>query len=413
MAQDFNLSASPTAVGSGARAMGLGNAFIAVADDATAASWNPGGLSQLERPELSLAIEGMHEHSDMRVSQHPEASGSHSFELADLNYLSLVYPFQRMGRNMVFSLNYLKQYRLGKDLYFHHEEVSGFGAPFMDINDIWMKQDGELTSLSPAFGVDVTDRLALGIAVNIWNHGVTGASKFRREVYQELRWGADGFFWVQETPSIFTSTYEVEKGYSVAIGALYRLSEEWTFGAVAKPAYKLRLDRDDRANLLYEDLDDVLEFPWVAGAGVAWRPSDTLTLSSDVTWTQWSEYTLYDDRYLEEENPRNPLNSGHSISEAECDDVFTCRFGMEYLIVREESVVPLRCGLAYDPGPAIDQIDEYYTASVGIGYQRGRFMADLAYELRWGDDTGTSIRGVSASQDSLRQRLLLSLIVYL
>jgi len=50
---------------------------------------------------------------------------------------------------------------------------------------------------------------------------------------------------------------------------------------------------------------------------------------------------------------------------------------------------------------------------VGIGYQRGRFMADLAYELRWGDDTGTSIRGVSASQDSLRQRLLLSLIVYL
>ena len=40
-------------VGSGARAFGMGGAFIAVADDATAASWNPAGLSQLEKPELS------------------------------------------------------------------------------------------------------------------------------------------------------------------------------------------------------------------------------------------------------------------------------------------------------------------------------------------------------------------------
>ena len=41
-------------VGSGARALGMGGAFIAVADDATAASWNPGGLIQLETPEVSI-----------------------------------------------------------------------------------------------------------------------------------------------------------------------------------------------------------------------------------------------------------------------------------------------------------------------------------------------------------------------
>jgi hypothetical protein len=40
--------------GSGARAAGMGNAFIAVSDDGTAASWNPAGLSQLRKPELSL-----------------------------------------------------------------------------------------------------------------------------------------------------------------------------------------------------------------------------------------------------------------------------------------------------------------------------------------------------------------------
>src|SRR5687767_10612774 len=49
----LNFATSPAPVGSGARAAGKSFAFIAVADDATAASHNPGGLVQLERPEVS------------------------------------------------------------------------------------------------------------------------------------------------------------------------------------------------------------------------------------------------------------------------------------------------------------------------------------------------------------------------
>ena len=41
-------------LGSGARAFGMGGAFLARADDATAASWNPAGLSYLRRPEFSI-----------------------------------------------------------------------------------------------------------------------------------------------------------------------------------------------------------------------------------------------------------------------------------------------------------------------------------------------------------------------
>jgi hypothetical protein len=37
-----------------ARAFGMGGAFLARADDATAASWNPAGLSYLRAPELSF-----------------------------------------------------------------------------------------------------------------------------------------------------------------------------------------------------------------------------------------------------------------------------------------------------------------------------------------------------------------------
>ena len=41
-------------LGVGARALGLGGAFVGVADDATACFWNPAGLAQLNRKELSL-----------------------------------------------------------------------------------------------------------------------------------------------------------------------------------------------------------------------------------------------------------------------------------------------------------------------------------------------------------------------
>src|SRR6266850_5947639 len=50
----LNFATSPSPVGSGARAQGQALAFIGVADDATAASHNPAGLVQLERPEVSI-----------------------------------------------------------------------------------------------------------------------------------------------------------------------------------------------------------------------------------------------------------------------------------------------------------------------------------------------------------------------
>ncbi len=71
----IDITSTPNPVGSGARALGMGGAFIAVADDATAASWNPGGLVQLERPELSAVGEGFYRAENNKFADHPESSG--------------------------------------------------------------------------------------------------------------------------------------------------------------------------------------------------------------------------------------------------------------------------------------------------------------------------------------------------
>ena len=76
--QSVGIASSPNPVGSGARALGMGGAFIGVADDATAASWNPGGLIQLETPEISIVGAYNKRTEDTTYAAFPEASGPQS-----------------------------------------------------------------------------------------------------------------------------------------------------------------------------------------------------------------------------------------------------------------------------------------------------------------------------------------------
>ncbi|MEJ2085115.1 MAG: hypothetical protein P8Y44_05470, partial [Acidobacteriota bacterium] len=90
----------------GARSMGLGGAFVAVADDATAAFSNPAGLVQLVAPELSLEIRHWSYSTPFvyrgRVEGEPSGFGldtvsglesrTSNEDLSELAFLSFVYP---------------------------------------------------------------------------------------------------------------------------------------------------------------------------------------------------------------------------------------------------------------------------------------------------------------------------------
>lgn len=405
----LSFGASATRVGTGGRALGKGNAFIAIADDATAASWNPAGLTQLERPEISSAVEFLDGESDVDVEGHPEASTTRSIRLEDLNFLSLVMPVN-VGRNMVLSLTYQRQFRLDNAFEWHITDPNAFLAPAAEIDETY-DQEGELSSLSPALAIDVTKRLSLGVALNIWDHDITGASKFENV----------GF--VQTThPLLVVPDFRVEsesvvdRGTSVVVGGIYRLSKAWTLGAVVKPAYDLHLEEtrtSEATGIITTNVfHDILRYPLEVGAGVAWRPSDRWTVGADLSWTQWSRYELKDEALAEVLNPVNGLPVDDT---GRCKDAFSCRLGAEYLFIGDSWAVPVRAGLGYDPAPAVERIDDYYTFSVGGGYQRGRYMVDLGYQFRWGPD-GSDLGTVDANSfetQSTQHRLLLSLIVYL
>ena len=100
----------PLARGSGARALGVAGAFTAVADDATAASWNPAGLIELERPEASFMLRETRVVQEHHIDSESFSVGEDKFDDRNLNYLSAVYPLRLADRNFVFSLNYQEAY---------------------------------------------------------------------------------------------------------------------------------------------------------------------------------------------------------------------------------------------------------------------------------------------------------------
>ncbi|MCK5503985.1 MAG: hypothetical protein KAJ10_02425, partial [Thermodesulfovibrionia bacterium] len=79
------ISSSLNPVGSGARATGMGGAFIGVADDATAASWNPAGLIQLEKPEISAVYSYFHRRQSYNTESFPEFETINSMDFQGLN----------------------------------------------------------------------------------------------------------------------------------------------------------------------------------------------------------------------------------------------------------------------------------------------------------------------------------------
>jgi long-subunit fatty acid transport protein len=204
--------AAPLPVGSGARALGQAGAFTAVADDATAASWNPAGLVQLEQPEVSAvyrfsAREDTHD-SDNRDLE----TGRDRYHNDELNYLSVVYPFLVNDQNAVVSLNYQEAYDFTYAFSAHFSgsnqqttsttinqtffniATNQHNSPFQSLTSITetttdtesqidqvlnssllsgidFRQSGTIDAISPAFAFDVTPRFSLGVAVNIYTDG--------------------------------------------------------------------------------------------------------------------------------------------------------------------------------------------------------------------------------------------------
>jgi len=398
----------PEPVGSGARALGMGGAFIAVADDATAASWNPAGLVQLDRPEMSIVWNGFHRTEDS-MSAFSENNEIQRISNQDINYLSMVYPFNLFDRNITFALNYQHLYDFKGIQNFKSADI------FNDYTSISYKEDGSLSAIGLACAVKITQLFYCGITLNFWDN----MFKEWKKSYLSERYESEigSFFYQRNDKYSF-------KGFNVNIGILWCTSDDkLKIGGVIKLPFTADLKSETKMYQQYEytekfiseDYGDMkIDMPISYGIGFSYRPSDQINLSADIYKTQWQDFIIKD-----EYGNKISYITGKSSDESEIDPTIQFRTGAEYiffinLFKNEKFLISVRSGIFYTPAPAEGTPDDYYGLSLGTGIATNRFSFNVAYQYRWGNDVRSHILtdDMNFSQDISEHNLYSSLTFY-
>lgn len=394
-------------VGSGARALGMGGAFIAIADDATAASWNPGGLVQLELPEISIVGKALFRAEENHIAASPSTSRSTSedenISQVSLNYLSAALPFQLWGRNMIVSANYQHLYDFDREWRFPLES----GPDLLSTDQlVRYDQDGQLAAYGLAYGVQITPAFSVGVTFNFWEDGIT-TNHWEQETYQTGAGVSNGDDFRFDAWS--TDEFDLS-GFNVNFGLLWNTTPKLTVGGVFKTPFDANVThkRADRSVIHYpgdESADsefsasavseDTLTMPASFGIGIAYKFTNQFTGALDIYRTAWDDFELEG----EDGGVTSPI-TGEAPHESDIDPTYQVRLGMEYLFKRSDYFIPIRAGLFYDPAPAPGSPDDLFGLSLGTGVAVRRMTFDIAYQFRFGNDVGESIlEEIGFSQD--------------
>ncbi|WP_026852687.1 OmpP1/FadL family transporter [Geothrix fermentans] len=370
--------------GAGARAMGLGGAFIAVADDATAVSFNPAGLAQLLQPEVSFVARGVQHHvnyQDFETTRQGRVLAVSDAVTTNTRwdplFVSATAPLRLGGRNLVLQLSIQRAFAQNEDSDRAMAEtpVSGTlaeeGHLVQNIN-----QSGQIDLYSAAVAYEVSQRILLGVAYNRWRG----------------RWDLDSTStWTSPTATtqVAYRQFNALDGDNFNLGLIWRWPT-WSLGIVRRTGF--HADYTFSTYLATSLAPGVrpfgpfatgLHWPASTGVGFAYRPGNHWLVTSDVTHTLWSSM-----RYM---SSRASLN-GQSFFDFDKGDrtpnATTAHLGVEYLWLTEgDAVIPLRAGLSREPQPVVDaQTGEQrvlYRASLGSGFKRGNTGLDLAYRYGW------------------------------
>jgi len=367
-------------VGSGARALGMGGAFIAIADDATAASWNPAGLIQLKTPEISVVTDFSNwiENNEFNVDRF-QSVHSHFFE-KNLNYFSLTSPINIFNRDIIISLNYQHLYEFERELNLKYDKITNEDSLYN------ITQDGKLSAIGIALCFQFRPELSVGITFNFWNNlaGSNGWDQTTRERYPVLT-----EFYIDDSIS---HKYSFQ-GFNLNLGILWDITDRFRIGAVFKTPFTADLEHTVLFTSLSptfyktppDKFSEQLKMPLSYGIGIAYRFSDNFTLSTDFYTTDWPNFILIDpdaDQYS--------FINGKKIELSNVKPTYQIRSGAEYLVINKklEYIIPVRCGVFYDPMPADGSPDNYYGFSLGSGISIASYVLDIAFQYKLGINVG-------------------------
>ncbi len=332
---DFNF------IGAGARARGMGGAFIGGADDATAASWNPAGLVFLEKPEASAVYVYSSVYRTIDDEEVEDLGLSHGY----LNFVSAAIPLSIGDRNVVGCIAYQRVIDL-----FNKEDIPLSNGTYET------NQKGGVDAISPSVGIQISPQFSIGLAYNIYL-GAT-STKWKYLLTEEE----------------FDAPKEKYSGSNVTMGGMLDLGM-FRIGATYKTPYILKAKQEERLgvrNLVdFNEYEFEMKMPGMFGLGVMVEPTSNLRLAADYELRGFSNFeTRF--KGFDFEKP-----------EEEFLDVNQLRLGAEYLIMSGSNVIPLRLGLKTEPKPFKDANDDQVAGAaltMGLGLVSHAFSLGATLE---------------------------------
>lgn len=356
--------------GNGSKANAMGGAFVGLANDFSAAYWNPAGLAQMTTASFSL------------YGADILPFGTYTFSLAGVDAKStfkhylipgLGY-FQPIGNRIVIGI-YLSA-PSGVGATWDGEDLAALsgGNPYL-----WSSMLGIFTA-SPSIAVKVTDQIMLGATVDI-NYGMLK----------------------MDQPFDLGQYTENLKGLAVGgtFGLLVKPVKQFSFGVTYKLPFTAKLKGDveiPNAGLLpgVETTTDTgtrqATWPQWLAAGIAFKPSDKLTLTADIQYTNWKKLQTIPisfadpawETYFGDGGPYD------RVYELLWKDTTQFRFGAEYMVTNS---LALRAGYYFDPNPgpiATQNIllpeFKYNWVTLGFGYKSETIIVDASLEYGMGAD---------------------------
>jgi long-chain fatty acid transport protein len=398
-AQQFEkkLSLAQTSIGYGARALALGGAFIAIADDITAMSYNPAGLAQLLRPELSLGLSTTHQSYFLPRSDQSSIGGYDSFQdnssliqysFARFEYAGAVMPFKIGRLPIVLGIGFqTKTNERAKSQYQHDSDATADDGGFRLIQKRTISGDdfGAMNVITLSLAARPVEFLHVGINANYWWQSVETNSQYRAHEFIYY----SGALWYEDFDTIVKhSEKRASNGFNADLGLLLKFRS-----VAAGLVYKTRFSLDYRSSYsgarFFHQVGDgtmvsraeweavgTARWPYSLGAGISARPFDLLTISADYTFSNWS-----DGQIIWETPPPDTVSPQGYPVEAPCN-IHQYRVGVEALpYLGNKLKVAVRAGWFSDQAYWTD-IDgrpiPFHGLTFGVGMIMARSSIDVA-----------------------------------
>ncbi len=407
--------------GGGARAEGMGKAFIAVSDDITAGSWNPAGLYIQEKPVLSFSYGSLAPRGSTNSNVFRRISEfNHTGSFSNITAVNFVSPVRIKGHHFVGSVNFTRNFDefhgLGLSwtswefITFH--EITGEPIIAEGDNTLTSELQGGLNSVNVGFGTRLYKNISFGVTLNVYAGEAVNDQLMVTQLDSILH---PGYVDVLTQAIITQNIIDTNKfsGYNATVG--FKLNgEKLDAGLIVRTPFAVNVKTGrsiyavtnwgDAANggrllpiegdtIFFDGLLAKYSMPLMVGAGVGYRAFENLLLAADMEYRHFSNSRI-DMRDSLRIDPGGDNVEYFTKSDPDWNNVFAMRLGGEYLRHTKLGTIPLRAGFSFVPIPAptwnldtlssgdIDTVksaSEGYTFSLGTGIHWSQIHLDWAY----------------------------------